>query len=42
MTPESYADVSVATVVGFPKSVSSKVLAQKKRDTLILQVEGWK
>jgi len=42
MTPDSYADVSVATVVGSPKSDRSKVLAQKKRDSLILQVEGWK
>ena len=42
MIPESYADVSVATVVGSSKSDRSKVLAQKKRDTPILQVESWK
>jgi hypothetical protein len=42
MTPESYADVSVATVVESSKSDRSKIPAQKKRDSLILQVEGWK
>ena len=42
MRPESYADVSLATVLECPRSERSKVLAQKKGDTLILQVEGWK
>ena len=40
MTPESYAGVSVATVVGSPMSDRSKVVAQKKKDTMILQVGG--
>jgi len=42
MTHESYSDVSVTTVVGSSKSDRSQVLAQKKRDTPIIQVESWK